>query len=109
MAISILKMHFRKLPPEVVNYSDCKIFDNKRFQNSLHYTLSEEQIYYSKNPDKFFEITQNVLNKSALRKKKYIHGNNIPFITKACSKAIMQRTHLTKKLLRNKETKKLRN
>ena len=45
--------------------------------DSLHYTLSEEQTDYSKNPDKFFEISQNVLNKHAPRKKKYICGKII--------------------------------
>ena len=60
---------------------DFKIFDNERIMNSLHYTFSEEQIGYSKNPDEFFEISQNVLNKHAPRKKKYIRGNNKLFMT----------------------------
>ena len=42
MTISVLKMHFRKLPPKVINYRDFKKFDNGRFIDSLHYTLSEE-------------------------------------------------------------------
>ena len=46
-------MHFRKHSPEVINYRDFKKFDNERLMNSLHYTLSEEQIDY---PDKFFEM-----------------------------------------------------
>ena len=85
-------MNFRKLRPKVINYRDFKKFDNEKFMDSLHYTLSEEQIDYSQNPDKFFEIGQNVLNNRAPRKKKYIRGNNKPFMTKVYSKAIMQRT-----------------
>ena len=69
--------------------------------DSLHYTLSEEQIDYSKNPDKFFEISQNVLNKHVPRKKKYIRGNNKPSMTKAYSKAIMQRTRFRNEFLKN--------
>ena len=69
--------------------------------DSLHYTLSEEHIDKSKNPDKFFEISQNVLNKHIPRKKKYIRGNNTPFMTKAYSKAIMQRTHFRNKFFKN--------
>ena len=69
--------------------------------DSLHYTLSEEQIGYSKKPDKFFEISQNVLNKNAARKKKYIGGNNKPIMTKAYSKAIMQRTCFRNKSLKS--------
>ena len=101
MTVSVLKMHFCKLPPKVINYRDFKKFDNERFMNSLHYTLSEEQFDYSKNPDKFFETCQTVLNKHAPRKKKYVRGNNKPFMTKAYSKAIMPRTRLRNKFLKN--------
>ena len=69
MTISVLKMHFRKLPPKVINYRDFKKFDNERFMNLLHYTLSEEQFDYSKNLDKFFETCQTVLNKKPAQKK----------------------------------------
>ena len=69
MTISVLKMHFRKLPHKIINYRDFKKFDNERFMNSLHYTLSEEQVDYNKNPGKFFETCQVVLNKHAPRKK----------------------------------------
>ena len=82
-------MNFRKIPLKVINCRDFKKFDNEKFIDSLHYTLSEEQIDYSKNPDKFFENGQNVFNNCAPRKKKYIRGDNKPFMTKAYSKAIM--------------------
>ena len=39
-----------------------------------------------------------------LEKKKYIRGNNKPFMTKALSKAIMQRTHFRNKFLKNPTT-----
>ena len=57
MTISVLKMHFRKLPPKVINYRDFKKFDNEKFMDSLHYTLNEEQIDFSKKPYKFFKIS----------------------------------------------------
>ena len=102
MTISALKMHFRKLPPKVIHYRDFKKFGNEWFMDSLHYALGEEQIDYSKNPDKFFEISQNVLNKHAPRKKKYSRGNNKPYSLKRIhSKAIMQRTYFRNKFLKN--------
>ena len=67
-------MHFRKLPPKVNNYKDFKKFDNERFMDSLHYTLHEEQIDYSKNPDKLFEISQNIFRKHAPIKKSIFVG-----------------------------------
>ena len=69
--------------------------------DSLHYTLSEEQINCSKSPKKFFEINQNVLNKHAPRNKKYIRGNNKPYMTTVYSKAIMQRPSFRNKFLKN--------
>ena len=90
MTISVLKMHFRKLPPKIINYRDFKKFDNERFMHSLHYALSEEQFDYSKNPDKFYQICHSVLNDYVPRKKKYIQGNNKPFMTKAFSRAVMK-------------------
>ena len=94
-------MYFRKLPPKIINYRDFKKFDNETFMHSLHYALSEEQFDYSKNPDKFYEICYSVLNDHAPRKKKYFRGNNKPFMTKAFSRAVMQRTRLRNKFLKN--------
>ena len=101
MTISVLKMHFRKLPPKVINYRDFKKFDYERFMNSLQYTLNEERIDYSQNPDRFFEISHTVLNTYAPKKKKYIRGNNKTFMTKTFSKAIMQRIRFRNKFLKN--------
>ena len=93
-------MHFRKLPPKVINDRNFKRLDNDRFMNSLQHTLSKTRIDYSKNPDKLFEICHTVLNTHAPKKKKYIRGNNKPFMTKTFSKAIMQRTRFRNKFLK---------
>ena len=54
-----------------------------------------------KNPELFLNICHGVLNKHAPRKKKYLRRNNEPFMTKALSKAIMQRTRLENKFSKN--------
>ena len=69
--------------------------------NSLQSALNNQNGDYVKNPEVFFNICHEVLNKHAPRKKKYIRGNNKPFMTKALSKAIMQRTCLRNKFLKN--------
>ena len=104
MTISVLKMHFRKLPPKVIGYRYFKNFDNERFITSLQSTLESQNVDYIKNPDLFFEICQKVLNHHAPRKKKYIRRNNKPFMTKALSKTIMQRTRFRNKFLKNPTT-----
>ena len=94
MTISVSKMHFHKLPPKVISYRDFKNFEKDTFMNSLQSALNNQ------NPDLFFNICLKVLNKHAPRKKKYIRRNNEPFMTKALSKAIMQRTRLRNKFLK---------
>ena len=42
MTISILKIHFQKLPPKIIKYKDFKKFGNESFMIFLQYTLSEE-------------------------------------------------------------------
>ena len=101
MTVSVLKMDFRKLPPKIISYRDYKSFENERFMDSLILALSSRNIDYTKNPDVFFEVCQNELNHHAPRKRKYIRGNNKPFMTKALSKSIMERTHLRNKYLKN--------
>ena len=101
MTVSVLKMHFRKLPPKIISYRDYKIFENERFMDSLILALNSRNIDYTKNPDVFFEVCQNELDHHAPRKRKYIRGNNKPFMTKALSKSIMERTHLRNKFLKN--------
>ena len=52
-------------------------------------------------PDCFYKVCIEVLNQHAPRKKKYVRGNNKPFMTKALSKAIMQRAKLRNKFLKD--------
>ena len=54
------------------------------------------------NDDGFCEVSVNVLNKHATRKKKYARGNQMPFFIKELSKEIMTRSRLRKKYLKNR-------
>ena len=63
--ISVLKMHFRKLPPKIISYRDFKKFDNERFMDSLQRTIGQESFDWSKNPDKFYEICHKIFNSCA--------------------------------------------
>ena len=82
MTSSVLKMHFRKLPPKVISYRDFKKFEHERFLNSLYLPLNSQNIDYTKIPELFFNICHNELNRHAPRKKKLIRGNNKAFMAK---------------------------
>ena len=101
MTVSVLKTHFCKLPPKVVTYRDFKKFENERFMDSLKLTLNSQDVDYTKNTQLFFELCRNELEHHAPRKKKYIRGNNKPFMTKAVSKSLIERTRLRNTFLKN--------
>ena len=94
MTISVLKTHFCKLPPEVVTNRDFKKFGNEKFTDSLKLTLNSQKVDYTKNPQFIFELCRNELEHHAPEKKKHICENNKPFMTKAMSNSIMERTRL---------------
>ena len=64
-------------------------------------TSNSQGLDYTKNPQLFFELCQNEIEHHAPRKKKYLCGNNKPFMTKALSKSIMERTRLRNTVLKN--------
>ena len=58
MTVSLLKTHFRKLPPKVVTYRDFKKFENEKFMDSLKLSLNRQDADYIKNP----QFKNNFLN-----------------------------------------------
>ena len=103
MTVSVLKMRFQKLLPRIISYGDFSNYHNANFINSLTEILFEGENTESfvKDPDCFYKVCTEVLNQHAPRKKKYVRGNNKRFMNKALSKAIMQRTKLRKKFLKD--------
>ena len=66
--------------------------------NSLQSTPREESTHSSKNPEKFFHT---LLNTHTPKPKKYMRGDNKPFMTKTFSKPIMLRTRSRNKFVKN--------
>ena len=89
MIVSALKMHFKKPPPRVASYWDFYNYDNANFINSLKEILCENENTESffKDPDCFYKVSSEVLDKHAPPKKKYVLVSNKPFMNKAISKA----------------------
>ena len=71
MTVSVMKMHYRKLSPRIINYRDYKKFSNRNFLNFV------KEVFSNKNPNKensgidfFLSTCAKVLNKHALCKEK---------------------------------------
>ena len=100
---SVLKTHFRKLPPRIISYRDFSNYHNANFKNSLTEVLFrvENTESFVKDSDCFYKVCTEVFNQHAPRKKKYVCGNNKPFVNKALSKAIILRKKLRNKFLKD--------
>ena len=97
MVVSVLKNGFKKQKPKIVTYRYYKRFDNEKFRESLiTYFSTGKNISY----DAFENLVLQTLNKMAPIKQKHIRGNQSPFMNKDIQKAIMTRTRLRNRFLK---------
>ena len=90
MVVTILKTNFHKPEPKIVQYRNYKNFTNELFRENLVNQLSvTETKANDRSFDKFFKICGEVLDRHARPKKKYIRGNQSPFMNKTLSKEIL--------------------
>ena len=99
LTITIMKAFFPKQAPIIISYRDYKHYDMNIFRNELLQELLN--IRGSISYDIFENICIRVLNRHAPLKNKYIRANNSPFMNKTLSKAVMTRSRLRNKFLRN--------
>ena len=101
MIVTVMKATFQKLPPRIINYRDYKNFNNDKFRECLISILSQPGII-ADDLRKFLELCIDTLNLQAPFKKKYVRGNHLNFMNKELSKAIMNRTRLRNRFLRDR-------
>ena len=103
MTVTVMSKVFKRLKPRTISYRSYKHFSNEAYRESLIHELSKE--VFVNNDDvlqRFCDININILNRPALRNRKLARGNQMPFITKDLSKAIMKRSRLRNNFLKNK-------
>ena len=99
MIITVLNGSLNKKYPIILNYLSYKNFDEGSFREHLANSLLTFD-YGDMGYDEFKKIYIEVLNINAPMKKKYIRGNNSPFMNQILSKAFM---HIAK--LKNRYNK----
>ena len=82
-------MCFTKSQPRIITYRDYKKFNNNSFRPEIQSLCSGE-------------ADLGFFNKHALIKKKYLRANEAPFMTKELHIAIIKRSRLRNKILREK-------
>ena len=97
MVVSVFKTSFKKEKPKIVTYRDYKSFDNEKFREYLiTYFSTGKNISY----DAFEILVLHTLDKVEPIKQKHIRGSQSPFMNKDIHKAIMTRTSLRNRFLK---------
>ena len=105
MVVTVMKTTFPKAQPKIVYYRDYKNFDLPKFRAELRDELKKTETlgYFH------FEVTfLRVLEKHAPMKQKVLRANDKPYMTKVLRKAIMRRSTLKNKFLKNKTDESLK-
>ena len=103
MTVTVMRKIFKKSKPRTINYRSYKQFANEAYRESLLHELSKE--VFVNNDDglqRFYDININILNSHASRNRKLARGNQMPFITKDLSKAMMKRSSMRNNFLQNR-------
>ena len=103
MVITVLKQTFQRSSPNELVYRDYKNFDRLTFKRELEEKLNQQINEYKR----FKQILLEVLHTHAPIKK-LLRANHVPYMTKALRKAIMKRSELESKYVKNKTNENLK-
>ena len=104
MVVSVLKYTFQGSGPKELVYRDYKNFDTVIFKRELEDKLNQQINEYKH----FQQIFLEILNIHASIKKKLLGANHAPYMTKALKKAVMKRSELETKYVKNKTSDNLK-
>ena len=93
MIITIMKSKFKKKEPLTINYRSYKNFNDTLFKCQLNATLNDTtdiDVTYDHFKNTFIQL----LDRHAPIKKKFVRGNNAPFMNKTLSQAFKHRSKL---------------
>ena len=100
LTITVMKGLFPKQSSVIISYRDYKHYNEDLFRNELLgklYSIHCDSI----DCNTFEHVCIEILNRHAPLKIKYIRANNSPFMNKILSKAVMTRSRLRNKFLKN--------
>ena len=97
LTITEFKTSFQKREPKIFKYRNYKNNDNNKLRSEiLKYNFNYTDLRI------FKETVFNIFNKYAPIKIKYVRANEAPFMTKELHKAIMKRSRLRNKFLKDR-------
>ena len=96
ITLAILKIQFEKSMAKTIKYRCYKRFNKTDFEQKVRIISNYDYLNFSEKIERVMKI----FNKEAPIKKKTVRGNNAPFMTKTLRKAIMFRTRLKNKFIK---------
>ena len=105
--VTVMKKTYKKSQSKIINYHSYKYFNNESFKEEL-IQIETNGNSCDKSFKNFTSSCNVILNKHIPQKKKYLRGNQSPFMNKTLSKAVMQRSKL-RNLFLKKRTEENRN
>ena len=104
MTMTVMRKSFKKYQPSIISYRSYKKFSNAAFRETLIKKLSNENLVSKGSGfERFCDISLETSNNHAPCKKKHARGNQMLFLNKDLSKAIMTRTKLRNIFLQNRK------
>ena len=101
MIVTVMKSHFQKKEPKIIQYRDYNNFYAEEYRQYIISLLSNRELTRS-GFDIFMNKCKDVFDIRVRIKHKYIRSNQSPFMNKEISKAIMNRTRLRNSFLRTR-------
>ena len=103
MSLTVMKVFYKKQHPKIVRYWNYHNSDSKLFLNEVKNSIEQE--YYQNQSLEFGSFKKkvdNILQKHAPLKKRYVRANQAPLIDKSINKHIMKRSRLRNKFVNTK-------
>ena len=101
LTTTVLKQYFPKPKPKIVNYRDYKNFRNDEFRAELDNEILKHDINNIEYQH-FLNVFIEILKKHIPMKIKYLRASQGKFMTKGLHQAIIKRSRLLNKFLRDR-------
>ena len=101
MVNTVLKTFYKKQKPKIIHYRNYKTLNANLFKEELNSELLNIDINNAELVE-FASTVLSVLDKNAPIKRKHIRANNSAFMTKELRTAIMQRSKLSQRFLKER-------
>ena len=101
MILTVMRKKFKKIKPRIINHRSYNNFSNRYYRKCLFNEFKRENFANNdRGFKKFCDMNIKLLNKDAPIKMKYKRDNQMPFLTKDLSKAIMKISNVTNNYLK---------